>query len=72
MDTRFKALSNETRRKILLLLAEGPMAAGKLLKAWFYSCPDGGTLGGGGVFTGTPQDLAEHGQTITADYLRKR
>ena len=72
MDTRFKALSNETRRKILLLLAEGPMAAGKFLKAWFYGCPDGGTLGGGVVFTGTPQDLAEHGQTITADYLRKR
>ena len=30
MDARFKALSNETRREILLLLAEGPMEAGKL------------------------------------------
>ena len=30
MDARFKALSNETRREILLLLAEGPMAAGRL------------------------------------------
>jgi len=29
MDARFKALSNETRREILLLLAEGPMEAGK-------------------------------------------
>ncbi|MEH2929481.1 hypothetical protein VSQ48_06110 [Candidatus Ventrimonas sp. KK005] len=30
MDAQFKALSNETRREILLLLAEGPMEAGKL------------------------------------------
>ena len=30
MDARFKALSNETRREILLLLAEGPMTAGRL------------------------------------------
>ncbi len=30
-----------------------------------------GTLGGGVVFTGTPKELAEYGQTITADYLRK-
>lgn len=30
MNARFKALSNETRREILLLLAEGPMEAGKL------------------------------------------
>lgn len=33
--------------------------------------PDGGTMGGEVVFTGTPQELAEYGQTITADYLRK-
>ena len=30
MDARFKALSNETRREILFLFAEGPMEAGKL------------------------------------------
>ena len=33
--------------------------------------PDGGTLGGEIVFTGTPQEMVEHGDTITADYLRK-
>lgn len=33
--------------------------------------PDGGTAGGEVVFTGTPQEMAEHGQTITAEYLRR-
>ena len=33
--------------------------------------PDGGTSGGEIVFTGTPQEMASHGQTITAEYLRK-
>ena len=33
--------------------------------------PDGGTLGGEVVFTGTPQEMAEHSDSITADYLRK-
>ena len=33
--------------------------------------PDGGTAGGQVVFTGTPKDMAEKAQTITAEYLRK-
>ena len=33
--------------------------------------PDGGTAGGQVVFTGTPEEMAEHGQTITAEYLRR-
>ena len=33
--------------------------------------PDGGTAGGRVVFTGTPREMAEHGETITADYLRR-
>ena len=33
--------------------------------------PDGGTAGGQVVFTGTPKDMAETAQTITAEYLRK-
>ena len=33
--------------------------------------PDGGTAGGQVVFTGTPREMAEHGRTITADYLRQ-
>ena len=33
--------------------------------------PDGGTAGGRIVFTGTPGEMADHGQTITAEYLRK-
>ncbi len=33
--------------------------------------PDGGTAGGEVVFTGSPREMAEHGQTITAEYLRR-
>jgi len=33
--------------------------------------PDGGTSGGEVVFTGTPQEMIDHGDTITAEYLRK-
>ena len=33
--------------------------------------PDGGTAGGEIVFTGTPREMAETGDTITAEYLRK-
>lgn len=33
--------------------------------------PDGGTAGGQVVFTGTPQEMADHADTITAKYLRK-
>ena len=33
--------------------------------------PDGGKSGGEIVFTGTPQEMIEHGDTISARYLRK-
>ena len=33
--------------------------------------PDGGTDGGQVVFTGTPREMAETADTITARYLRK-
>lgn len=33
--------------------------------------PDGGTAGGKIVFTGTPQEMVDHGDTITAKYLRR-
>ena len=33
--------------------------------------PDGGTAGGEIVFTGTPVEMAERADTITAKYLRK-
>ena len=33
--------------------------------------PDGGTAGGQIVFTGTPKEMAGHGSTITAEYLRR-
>lgn len=33
--------------------------------------PDGGTAGGEIVFIGTPQEMVEHGDTITAEYLRR-
>lgn len=32
--------------------------------------PDGGSKGGEVVFTGTPQEMMEHGETITARYLQ--
>lgn len=32
--------------------------------------PDGGTKGGKIVFQGTPKEMIEHGNTITAEYLR--
>lgn len=32
--------------------------------------PDGGTKGGKIVFTGTPKEMLEHGNTITAEYLK--
>ena len=34
--------------------------------------PDGGTKGGEIVFTGTPKEMLENGNTITAEYLRKK
>lgn len=33
--------------------------------------PDGGSMGGEVVFTGTPQEMADYADTITAKYLRK-
>ena len=33
--------------------------------------PDGGSAGGEIIFTGTPKEMAQRGNTITADYLRK-
>lgn len=33
--------------------------------------PDGGTQGGEVVFTGTPKEMIDQGNTITADYLKK-
>ena len=33
--------------------------------------PDGGTKGGEIVFTGTPKEMYEKADTITAKYLRK-
>lgn len=33
--------------------------------------PDGGTAGGEVVFTGTPQEMVNHSNSITAKYLKK-
>lgn len=33
--------------------------------------PDGGTKGGEIVFTGTPKEMLNNGNTITAKYLKK-
>ena len=40
-------------------------------KSTALTAADGGTAGGEVVFTGTPQEMAEQGQTITAEYLRR-
>ena len=34
--------------------------------------PDGGTKGGKIVFKGTPKEMLEHGNTITAKYLKNK
>ena len=34
--------------------------------------PDGGTKGGEVIFTGTPKEMYENADTITARYLRKK
>ena len=33
--------------------------------------PDGGTAGGKVVFVGTPREMVDYSETITARYLRK-
>ena len=33
--------------------------------------PDGGTAGGQIVFTGSPKEMAQRAQTITAEFLRR-
>ena len=43
----------------------------RLFQAGYDVGPDGGTKGGEIVFSGTPKEMYETADTITAKYLRK-
>ena len=72
VKTIMKLLDGFVEQGNTVVVIEHNMDVVKLADYVIDMGPDGGTLGGQVVFTGTPQELAEHGQTITADYLRKR
>ena len=72
VKTIMKLLDGFVEQGNTVVVIEHNMDVVKLADYVIDMGPDGGTMGGEVVFTGTPQELAEHGQTITADYLRKR
>ena len=72
VKTIMKLLDGFVEQGNTVVVIEHNMDVVKLADYVIDMGPDGGTMGGEVVFTGTPQALAEHGQTITADYLRKR
>lgn len=69
--TIMKLLDNFVKRGNTVIVIEHNMDVVKLADYVIDIGPDGGTSGGEVVFTGTPSEMAEHGKTITADYLRK-
>ena len=72
VKTIMKLLDGFVEQGNTVVVIEHNMDVVKLADYVIDMGPDGGTMGGEVVFTGTPQELAEYGQTITADYLRKR
>ena len=71
VKTIMKLLDGFVEQGNTVVVIEHNMDVVKLADYVIDMGPDGGTMGGEVVFTGTPQELAEYGQTITADYLRK-
>ena len=69
--TIMKLLDNFVKRGNTVIVIEHNMDVVKLADYVIDIGPDGGTSGGEVVFTGTPSEMAEHGKTITAEYLRK-
>lgn len=69
MKTIMKFLDGFVDQGNTMIVIEHNMDVVKLTDYVIDMGPDRGTLGGEVVFTGTPKELAEYGQTITADYL---
>ena len=63
-------LDSFVRRGNTVIVIEHNLAVMKQADYLIDVGPDGGTAGGEIVFTGTPREMAEHGRTITAEYLR--
>lgn len=64
-------LDSFVKRGNTVIVIEHNMDVVKLADYVIDIGPDGGTSGGEIVFTGTPSEMAWHGKTITAEYLRK-
>ena len=71
VETIITLLERFVERGNTVVVIEHNMDVVKLADYVIDMGPDGGTLSGEVVFTGTPQEMAEHARTITADYLRK-
>ncbi len=69
--TIMKLLEALVERGNTVIVIEHNMDVVKLSDYVIDIGPDGGTLGGEVVFTGTPQEMIDHSETITARYLRK-
>lgn len=64
-------LDSFVKRGNTVIVIEHNMDVVKLADYVIDIGPDGGSMGGEIVFTGTPQEMADHADTITAKYLRK-
>lgn len=64
-------LDDFVKRGNTVIVIEHNMDVVKLADYVIDIGPDGGSMGGEIVFAGTPQEMADHADTITANYLRK-
>lgn len=71
VKTVMKLLDGFVERGNTVIVIEHNMDVVKLSDYVIDIGPDGGSMGGEVVFTGTPQEMAEDAKTITARYLRK-
>lgn len=71
VKTVMELLDGFVRRGSTVIVIEHNMDVVKLADYVIDIGPDGGSMGGKVVFTGTPQELADDSKTITAKYLQK-
>lgn len=71
VQTVMDLLDSFVKRGNTVIVIEHNMDVVKLADYVIDIGPDGGTSGGEIVFTGTPSEMAWHGKTITAEYLRR-
>lgn len=71
VKTVMELLDSLVKRGNTVIVIEHNMDVVKLSDYVIDIGPDGGSMGGEVVFTGTPQEMVEHSNTITAKYLRK-